>query len=350
MARDRSKALNPVVFLSKSYHAMPIQRAMYLQEMAVRILLYTIATTAGRYGRSIEPVLSVGMDFYVRVFVRVMDTKAPVNDLSLHCGMVYQSMHCPSFHIVPHGQMGGKKGNVYQAARLKHGSCTETGSTFKIGGPIWLGPMHDRETLTKALERLGQHSGSNKSSSSSCSTTEPLSLPDPKYMKTKERLLGLLTTCVEELPNAPLYYKVSDLSRTLHVSAPPAILFKSALVNAGYQVSGYHKEPDALKTNAPPHVVWDVMRAWYQQQQQEASNKKKKAPPENSAAAKILAVAPTTTIDFTVAPSVVTQSKKGTNIKRFPMNPEANWGPKSKATGKKRKAETEQQPESDRVD
>jgi tRNA (guanine26-N2/guanine27-N2)-dimethyltransferase len=299
---------------------MPIQRGMHLHEMAVRILLYTIATTASRYGRSIEPVLSVGMDFYVRVFCRVLDSKAPVNDLSLQCGLVYQSMLCQSFHIVPHGQKGGKKGNVYQATRLKHGTCTETGGTFKIGGPIWLGPMHDREILARALERLGQDGGGSDKAKL---------FPDTKYLKTKERLQGLLTACLEELPNAPLYYKVSDLAKTLHVSALPALQFKSALVNAGYEASGYHKEPDAIKTTAPPNVVWDVLRAW-------AKLHPPKPPKEDTAAAKILAVEPTTTIDFTLAPSVVQQSKVTSNVKRFPMNPEANWGPKPRATGKRK--------------
>lgn len=40
-------------------------------EMGVRILLQTIESHANRYGRYIEPLLSVSADFYVRVFVRV---------------------------------------------------------------------------------------------------------------------------------------------------------------------------------------------------------------------------------------------------------------------------------------
>ena len=39
-------------------------------------------------------------------------------------------------------------------------------------------------------------------------------------------------------------------------------MFKAALVNAGYRVSAYHKEPQAIKTDAPNHVVWDVVRAY----------------------------------------------------------------------------------------
>ena len=62
------------------YGAFPIQRAGYLQELALRILLYHISVVAGRYGRTIRPVLSVGMAFYCRVFVEVYDDKAGVSN------------------------------------------------------------------------------------------------------------------------------------------------------------------------------------------------------------------------------------------------------------------------------
>jgi hypothetical protein len=51
------------------YAALPNQSAKYFQELALRILLYTLAVSAARYSRTIKPILSVGMDFYIRVFV-----------------------------------------------------------------------------------------------------------------------------------------------------------------------------------------------------------------------------------------------------------------------------------------
>jgi len=58
------------------YGSFPIQRSGYLQELALRILLYHVSIVAGRYGRTIKPVLSVGMAFYCRVFIEVYDDKA----------------------------------------------------------------------------------------------------------------------------------------------------------------------------------------------------------------------------------------------------------------------------------
>jgi hypothetical protein len=36
----------------------------------------------------------------------------------------------------------------------------------------------------------------------------------------------------------------------------------SAILNAGYKVSGSHCSPKAIKTNAPSSVVWDILRAY----------------------------------------------------------------------------------------
>ena len=62
------------------YGSMPITRVGYLQELAVRILLGNLAQRAAVYGRTIRPILSVGMNFYIRVFVEVWDDKAGVRD------------------------------------------------------------------------------------------------------------------------------------------------------------------------------------------------------------------------------------------------------------------------------
>lgn len=45
--------------------------ASLLASQALRLVLHTISTSAARYGRYIQPLLSLSIDFYVRVFVRV---------------------------------------------------------------------------------------------------------------------------------------------------------------------------------------------------------------------------------------------------------------------------------------
>lgn len=247
--------------------------------------------------------------------------------LSLQIGTLYQSTQCPSFHIVPHGRLGGKKGNAFQPNRApSSGRCEETGAEYKVAGPLWLGPLHDMEVVNTALERL-------KLPSKTASSKSPV-YPNMDLIATRARLEGLLMSVRDELNDVPLYYTLPDLTKTLRVGMPPANKIKAALINLGYRVSGYHKEPQAIKTNAPNRVVWDILRVWCKE------NPPKNKPEEGSAGAKILAVEPETKdIDFTIPKSLKEQIAEHQGVARFPMNPEAHWGPKKAASGHKRKVD-----------
>ena len=65
---------------------------------------------------------------------------------------------------------------------------------------------------------------------------------------------ALLTTVSEELPDVPLYYSMHEICSVLRCTPPRGELMRSALINAGYRVSGSHASPLALKTDAPMEV------------------------------------------------------------------------------------------------
>mmetsp|Transcript_18145 Transcript_18145/g.26963 ORF Transcript_18145/g.26963 Transcript_18145/m.26963 type:complete len:568 (-) Transcript_18145:785-2488(-) len=292
------------------YRSMPMPNGRYLQELALRILLQTIEAKANTYGRSIRPILSVGMAFYVRVFVEVHDDKAAVVKSSLNIGHVYQSAQCPSFFVAAQGML--KKNNYVPSRGPPASVCEETGAEFKIAGPIWLGPLHNFSVVDEAIKRLEND-------------ISPFTVP------TKTRMHGLLSSVSEELSDVPLYYKLPDLCKTLHCANPPMDSVKAALINAGYRVSGQHKEPQALKTNAPNRFIWDMLRVWIKDHPVS-----EKHLTEGSTAQKILSVEPVHEVDFTV-PKDFAKRKKAC---RFPMNPEKNWGPKPRATGKRKAQDT----------
>lgn len=60
-------------------------------EGGLRLLLHAIAQSAGRYGMAIEPLLSLSIDYYIRVFVRVR--KQP-SDVKLLAGKTMIVYHC----------------------------------------------------------------------------------------------------------------------------------------------------------------------------------------------------------------------------------------------------------------
>lgn len=394
------------------YGSIPINKSKYLQEFALRILLCDIAKRAAIYGRSIKPILSIGMNFYVRVFVEVYSHGPSVKTLSCNIGTVYQSVHCPSYHIVPNGQCSSRNQHVIQPTRAPGlERCEETGCGFKAAGPIWLGPLHDNDVVLDAIGRLDdwmdEHNPKKKMRPKKDDCHYDIDDDDDahddennnssewrefEYVKMGKELHGLLTMVSEELNDSPLYYNLPDLCHTLGCSTPPLQKFKAALINAGYRVSGYHKEPQAIKTDAPNEVVWDILREWCKDNPPKKNSKKKenklkkrrkkngnhgenhmienksKGEGENenvttngegndkndnqdadniienkptmTTSEKILAKEIKTKVDFTI-PDQLKDKKK---VCRFPMNPQAHWGPKKAASGYKRKLdETEEQ-------
>ncbi|KAA1064978.1 RNA methyltransferase tRNA(m5U54)methyltransferase [Puccinia graminis f. sp. tritici] len=53
-------------------------RAEYSHEYALRQVIHSLASSAARYGKQITPLLSLSIDFYVRIFVRVNHSPAEV--------------------------------------------------------------------------------------------------------------------------------------------------------------------------------------------------------------------------------------------------------------------------------
>ncbi|KNE58640.1 N2,N2-dimethylguanosine tRNA methyltransferase [Allomyces macrogynus ATCC 38327] len=271
------------------YGGMPL-RGEFTHEMALRLLLGATHTAAAKNKRYIEPLVSCSIDFYIRVFVRV------------HVSPIEDASRCAAAH----GQ--GHRNDQYGLATHHAGAnCAECGSNFHIGGPAWNAPLHSKPFV----QRMLAHARANAAN-----------------YGTAKRMEGMLTVICEEV-DAPLYYTLRALTTAVHCNSISLIDMGSALANAGYQFSVSHANPIAVKTDAPQHVVWDVIRA-------HVKRGPAKEPAEGSIAAKILAKEITTTVDFKFHKASNPPSRK-IKLVRFQENPEKNWGPKARA-GKKRKA------------
>ncbi|CAG9463613.1 unnamed protein product [Pedinophyceae sp. YPF-701] len=288
------------------YGAYPLHR-YYCHEQAVRVLLSCMEAHANRYKRRIVPLLSLYMDYYVRVFVRVYTSAKDVKDTpSDRLAYVYQSQNCDTFHLQPVGTRTVKGSSVkYSAGRgpAVPQKCDVCGSGFLFGGPIWAAPLHDKDFVT----RLGK--GVRAAGSSG------LHLYD--YVEAR------LTNVEEELIDVPLYIDLHHICGTLKVTPIKMDTFRSALGNAGYRVSGSHANPLAVKTDAPWGVIWDVLRQWTK----EAAPDKQYDP--DGVPAAILSKPIETAVSF--ARHVPSLSKaKMNNVGRFLPNPDENWGPQRK--------------------
>ncbi|XP_039009574.1 probable tRNA (guanine(26)-N(2))-dimethyltransferase 1 [Hibiscus syriacus] len=286
------------------YGSYPL-RGKYCHEMALRILLASIESHANRYKRYIIPVLSVQMDFYVRVFVRIYTSASAMKNTPLKLSYVYQCIGCDSFHLQPIGRTVSKNTSVRYLpgfAPVVPQECSHCEKKFNMGGPIWSAPIHDQEWVMNILE-------------------------DVKSMKDRypayDRISAVLTTISEELPDVPLFLSLHNLCATLKCTSPSAVIFRSAVINAGYRISGTHVNPLGLKSDAPMDVIWDIMRCW-------VKNHPVKAQPADQSGSVILAKEPVLQANFAraVASLSKAQAKK---VARFLPNPERYWGPKLRA-------------------
>ncbi|XP_053789065.1 tRNA (guanine(26)-N(2))-dimethyltransferase isoform X3 [Vidua chalybeata] len=175
---------------------------------------------------------------------------------------------------------------------------------LKVGGPVWAEPLHDPtfvEGVLAALER------------------------SPGRFSTEPRMRGMLSVIAEELSDVPLYYTLDGLSSTIRSNTPSLLQLRSALLHAGFRVSLSHACRNAVKTDAPPAVLWDIMRCWAK-----LHPVKRERLPDSSPAARILSVEPTLQASFALHEDANPSSRKR-GLKRFPENPEAFWGPKARA-------------------
>ncbi|KAJ3325117.1 tRNA methyltransferase 1 [Boothiomyces sp. JEL0866] len=283
------------------YGGMNIPQAPYTHELALRILLHSIQSIASRYKKAIVPLISCHIDYYVRVFVRVYNSAQLMKQSSSKTSMIYHCQQCKSFETQTIGKYSETdKGPKFGPSALDiNSSCQHCSHKMHIAGPFYSHPIHNPEFVSRMLG----HIATNQS----------------KY-GTWERMAGMVMVISEELPN-PLYYVLPRMCGVMKCVSPSLTTFISGLLSAGYKVSQSHAMVQAIKTDAPSRIVWDVIRQWCKE------NPQKGEISETSPAKIIMSKDISTKVSFEIRKDAVAPSSKF-NLVRFQENPTANWGPK----------------------
>ncbi|GFF75968.1 hypothetical protein CNMCM6936_006757 [Aspergillus lentulus] len=277
------------------YGGVPI-KGSHSHEGGLRLILHGLATSAAKYGLAIEPLLSLSIDFYARVFVRVHRSPAEVKFTSGNTMLVFNcDSGCGAWTTQPLTQTKqrlDKKGNPYYHYGFAQGPtagshCEHCGFKTHVGGPMWAGPLHNPHFIQKILDMLPD--------------------VDRDIYHTVERIEGMLTTALEEdlnldtisssaptgtlaaeeeltevstsreysavIPRSdpslrdpfPFYFTLSSLAKVLHTSTISADAFRGALRSLGYRSTRSHAKPNTIRTDAPWDVIWEIMREWVRQ-------------------------------------------------------------------------------------
>ncbi|KAK5169642.1 RNA methyltransferase tRNA(m5U54)methyltransferase [Saxophila tyrrhenica] len=263
------------------YGGMPI-KGIHSHEGGLRLILSSIATTASKYGLAIEPLLSLSIDFYARVFVRVRKSPLDVKFLAGKTMFVYDCDHgCGAWttqfigrHVKHKDSNTNWKYTIAQAP-IADSTCEHCGSKMHLAGPMWGGPLHNPAFIEKILDDLKG--------------------ADAEVYKTKPRIEGMLDTALDEMvvnpetmdfrnvntktgereiiprmapeliDRHPFFFIPSALCKVIKAQAPAEALIKGALRHAGYKVTRSHCKPGSIKTDAPWAVIWEVFREWARQ-------------------------------------------------------------------------------------
>lgn len=296
------------------YGSIPL-KTKACHEQALRILLRCIESHATRYGRYIKPLLSISADFYIRVFVRVFTSPRECKMSSSKQSMFYQCTGCRTLTFQPLGILkeNPTEKNPKQVkycipvVPTIHDHCEHCNHRYHMGGPIWSAAIHDPEFVDALYETI---------------QSEPYS-----KLGTQARMYGVLTVIKEELIDIPLYYAVDKLCGVLKLEVVPILKFRSALLHAGYKVSFSHACKSSIKTNAPPSVLWDILRCWQKLHPVKAERL------ENDPVIKaILSKEPAAEYNLLEIHPDANPVSRRCQLSRYPNNPTAHWGPGTRAT------------------
>ncbi|KAF2487956.1 S-adenosyl-L-methionine-dependent methyltransferase [Neohortaea acidophila] len=348
------------------YGGMPI-KGSHSHEGGLRLIIHSVATSAAKYGIAIEPLLSLSIDYYVRIFIRIRKSAQEVKFLAGKTMLVYGCDHgCGAWStqfIGRHTQQpgNGKQTNwKYSIAQAPSANqlCEHCGSKTHLAGPMWGGPLHNAAFIEKILHSLDSVDG--------------------ELYQTKARVEGMLDTALDELsvssppieaqPHTastrredsllipptppetrdlhPFFFIPSALVKVIKAQAPAENLLKGALRHAGYRATRSHCKPGSVKTDAPWTVIWEVLREWVRQRAPVKEGSVKEGTPgwkilqqkredgegESGEIEGSNSDPPTKRLKV-VFDENLGKDKPGKRLIRYQMNPRENWGPMSKAKG-----------------
>lgn len=268
-------------YLEKTYSqygGLPLKGA-HAHEGGLRLILHAIATSAARYGLAIEPLLSLSIDFYVRVFVRIHHSPVEVKYLASKTMVVYNcDSGCGAWsiqHFARTREKKAKNGDTFfnfspALAPSVDTQCEHCGFKTHQAGPMWGGPLHNPHFIQRILDMLP-----------TLDKTIYGTIPRIQGMlsvaldETLEDRLSLSSpkTSTEHIPptNAatrahhPFFFLPSALSRVLHCVSPSDAAIRGALMGLGYRTTRSHTKAGSICTDAPWNVIWEVMREWVRQ-------------------------------------------------------------------------------------
>ncbi|KAK3353444.1 S-adenosyl-L-methionine-dependent methyltransferase [Lasiosphaeria hispida] len=362
------------------YGGVPV-KGWFSHEVGLRLILHAIETSAAKYGLAMEPLLSLSIDFYSRVFVRIKKSPAAVKFQGGKNMVVYScDSGCGAWTtqlLMRNKAVPNKNGSgifykhSFAQAPTAGRPCEHCGSTMHMAGPMYAGRIHSPPFVQQVLDELSEAStevyGTTGRIRGMLQTALEENMPSPEELQAAEKQAELMESAdratekalatasrEEELAAVdpyPFYFHPGQLSGILRCATPPEASLKGALIGLGYRVTRSHCKPGSIKTDAPWSVIWHVMKEWIRQKAPIKEENVKvgstghrllglakkaedaKAAEQNEAMAVDAPDAAESGKPEVVFDETLARESDKRRLVRYQMNPRENWGPMNRAKG-----------------
>ena len=193
------------------YHSNPLHDEIF-HEAGTRILWKFASRIANEFNFGVKPLATLSHRHFFKLFLKL--EKGSENALKDFSSTGYITF-CPSCGHREGGKMGKE-------------ACPACGKRARVAGPLWLGELHDRKTLSRMQELNSER----------------------EYAHEKE-LSGLLGLMGGEVGMPPWFYGIHSTCSRLGIQPPPkkeSILRR--LQEMGFRAAETHFSPTGIKTDA----------------------------------------------------------------------------------------------------
>ncbi len=208
------------------YNAFPT-RHFLCHEVALRILIYNMIISAGRLGLAVEPILCYNHEHFLRVKVKVKDSKEVANQQHKKLGYVYFCKKCSYI------------ATVELSKELESTLCSNCSKKLEKAGPLWLGNLYELEFIEQMKKDIEQFT-----------------------LQLEKKIEKLLNLILDEINSPPFFYYIPFILRFCKKEGVSLNQIIDSLRSKGFTVSRTIFDPQGLKTDASYDEIVNVIEQY----------------------------------------------------------------------------------------
>ncbi|KAI5172514.1 tRNA (guanine26-N2/guanine27-N2)-dimethyltransferase [Nematocida sp. LUAm3] len=305
------------------YYGSASLNCPYSHEISIRIILSYISRVAARYGKQMVPVVSLSMDFFVRVFVRIERAKGGTGGEVLNNPLFFL---CRCLYHEEINLLRKEERNYKHAKMHVPVECCVCGRKPSIFGPFWNGALFDKNFLKTVINNIDKKYIDAKTKGKK----------EAAYSKeqVERRIHGMLSLACEE-EETLFFYPMPSIASTLGFAMAPISCVLSFFEHNGYRYSLTHCKANSFKTNAPLMLVYLSVLEYFRIHEPDTfllvfEKRMNSRSPEGELFQRVLEYGKSNNIDINYSVTETAKQATSRKILKFPDHNGLGWGPGSK--------------------